>query len=161
MGDFKDFFKQIFAFCSTRILLSQYDPKILKAVHFFPMIFTLGCVSIPFWFLVSKPIFTLSITLILIYILLNFTDICVFSITKLLDMKFPFFKIIFIGVFGSIILFDGCKSSVVSPDACVKVAEPLSAATKTYDTTSTLALDTLRKRASCMASGLALRIFIK
>ena len=75
-GDFKDFFKQIFSFGRTRILLSQYDPKILKAVHFFPMIFTLGCVSIPFWFLVSKPIFTLSITLILIYILLNFTDSC-------------------------------------------------------------------------------------
>lgn len=93
--------------------------------------------------------------------MLNFTDICVFYITKLLDMKFPFFKIIFICVFGSIILFDGCKSSVVSPDACVKVVETLSAATKTYDTTSTLAMDTLRKRASCIAYGLALQNFIK
>jgi glycosyltransferase involved in cell wall biosynthesis len=73
-GDFKDFFKQIFSFGRTRILLSQYDPKILKAVHFFPMIFTLGCFSIPFWFFISKPIFYLAIALLLIYILLNFVD---------------------------------------------------------------------------------------
>ena len=73
-GDFKDFFKQIFSFGRTRILLSQYDPKILKAVHFFPMIFTLGCLSIPFWYLVSKPIFILSVTLLLVYISLNFVD---------------------------------------------------------------------------------------
>lgn len=73
-GDFKDFFKQIFSFGRTRILLSQYDPKILKAVHFFPMIFTLACLSIPFWFFISKPIFMLSLTLLSIYILLNFID---------------------------------------------------------------------------------------
>lgn len=73
-GDFKDFYKQIFSFGRTRILLSQYDPKILKAVHFFPMIFTLGCLSIPIFFLFSKPIFILSIILLSIYILLNFVD---------------------------------------------------------------------------------------
>ena len=73
-GDFKDFFKQIFSFGRTRILLSQYDPKILKLVHFFPMIFTLGCLSIPFWFFISKPIFMLSIIILLIYVLLNFID---------------------------------------------------------------------------------------
>ena len=73
-GDFKDFFKQIFSFGRTRILLSQYDPKILKAVHFFPMIFTLACLSIPFWFFISKPIFMLSIIFLSIYILLNFMD---------------------------------------------------------------------------------------
>ncbi len=73
-GDFKDFFKQIFSFGRTRILLSDYDPKILKAVHFFPMIFTLGCLSIPIWFFISKTIFMLSITVLMIYILLNFID---------------------------------------------------------------------------------------
>jgi GT2 family glycosyltransferase len=72
-GDFKDFFKQIFSFGRTRILLSKYDTKILKAVHFFPMIFTLGCLSIPLWFFISKPIYFLSISLLLIYIL-NFVD---------------------------------------------------------------------------------------
>ena len=73
-GDFKDFFKQIFSFGRTRILLSQCDPKILKAVHFFPMIFTVGCFSIPFWYFISRPIFILSITILLIYLLLNFMD---------------------------------------------------------------------------------------
>jgi glycosyltransferase involved in cell wall biosynthesis len=73
-GDFKDFFKQIFSFGRTRILLSKLDSNILKPVHFFPMIFTLGCVSIPFWYLISKPIFYLAIALLLIYILLNFID---------------------------------------------------------------------------------------
>ena len=75
-------------------------------------------------------------------------------------MKFPFIKIILIGAFWSIMLVNGCKSSVVSPDACVKVSETLSAATKTYDTTSTLTKDTLRKRASCIAYGVALENFI-
>lgn len=73
-GDFKDFFKQIFSFGRTRILLAQYDPKILKAVHFFPMIFTLACLSIPLWFFISKPIFIFSIIFLSIYILLNFMD---------------------------------------------------------------------------------------
>ncbi|MDZ7900351.1 MAG: glycosyltransferase [Arcicella sp.] len=73
-GDFADFFKQIFSFGRTRILLSKLDPKILKAVHFFPMIFTIGCLSIPVWFFISKPIFILSIILLSIYILLNFVD---------------------------------------------------------------------------------------
>lgn len=89
-GDFKDFFKQIFSFGRTRILLAQYDPKILKAVHFFPMIFTLSCLSIPFWFLISKPIFMLSITLLSIYILLNFMD----SALKNKSVKVAFLSII-------------------------------------------------------------------
>ena len=89
-GDFKDFFKQIFSFGRTRILLSQYDPKILKAVHFFPMIFTLGCLSIPVWYFISKPIYFISICLLLIYILLNFVD----SAMKNNSIKVGFLSII-------------------------------------------------------------------
>jgi glycosyltransferase involved in cell wall biosynthesis len=89
-GDFKDFFKQIFSFGRTRILLSKLDPNILKPVHFFPMIFTLGCLSIPLWYFISKPIFNLAIAILLIYISLNLVD----SIIKNKSIKVGFLSVI-------------------------------------------------------------------
>jgi GT2 family glycosyltransferase len=89
-GDFKDFFKQIFSFGRTRILLSKLDPNILKPVHFFPMIFSLGCLSIPLWYFISKPIFNLAIAILLIYISLNLVD----SIIKNKSIKVGFLSVI-------------------------------------------------------------------
>ncbi len=40
-GNFKDFFKQIFSFGKTRIILSQKHEGLLKLVHFFPACFTI------------------------------------------------------------------------------------------------------------------------
>ena len=76
-------------------------------------------------------------------------------------MVFSFFRIIFLASFWGIFIFYGCKSSTVSPEACVKASQALTAATKTYDTTSTLAKDTVRKKASCVAYGVALKNYIK
>jgi glycosyltransferase involved in cell wall biosynthesis len=71
---FSQFFKQIKFFGKARINICRFFPKELKLVHTFPMIFTLGCLSIPLLFLVYKPLFYLGISLLLLYILLNFID---------------------------------------------------------------------------------------
>jgi hypothetical protein len=76
-------------------------------------------------------------------------------------MKFSYFKIIISSIFWILLLFAGCKEKEVRPDECLKVLDVLNKAAKTYDTTSTLAKDTLRKRASCINYGIALQNFIK
>ena len=76
-------------------------------------------------------------------------------------MKFPFFKIIFLSSFWCLMLFNGCKEKEVRPDVCLKVLETLNMAAKTYDTTSKLLKDTVRKKATCVAYGTALQNFIK
>ena len=58
-------------------------------------------------------------------------------------------------------LFNGCKEKELRPDVCLKALETLNGATKTYDTTSKLLQDTVRKKASCIAYRLALQNFIK
>ena len=71
---FSQFYNQLKFFGRARINISRFFPKELKLVHTFPMIFTLGCLSIPFWYFIAKPIFFLSIILLSFYILLNFID---------------------------------------------------------------------------------------
>lgn len=76
-------------------------------------------------------------------------------------MVFSFFRIIFLASFWGIFLFCGCKSNAPSPEVCIKASQALTNATKTYDTTSTSAKDTVRKKASCVAYGVALKNYIK
>ncbi len=45
--DFGQFYKQLHFFGRGRINLARMFPSELKLVHFFPMVFTLGCLSIP------------------------------------------------------------------------------------------------------------------
>ncbi len=45
--DFGQFYKQLHFFGRGRINLARMFPSELKLVHFFPMLFTLGCLSIP------------------------------------------------------------------------------------------------------------------
>jgi glycosyltransferase involved in cell wall biosynthesis len=71
---FSQFFKQLKFFGKARINISRFFPKELKLVHTFPMVFTLGCLSIPFWYLIYKPFFFLGTILLSVYILLNFID---------------------------------------------------------------------------------------
>lgn len=59
------------------------------------------------------------------------------------------------------LLFNGCKEKEIRPDVCLKVLETLDIAAKTYDTTSKQLQDTVRKRTSCVAYGVALQNFIK
>lgn len=71
---FSQFYKQLTFFGKARINISRFFPKELKLVHTFPMIFTLGCLSIPFWFFISKSIFYIAIIILGLYTILNFID---------------------------------------------------------------------------------------
>ena len=71
---FSQFYKQLRFFGRARINISRFFPKELKLVHTFPMIFTLGCLSIPLWYFIAKSIFYLSTILLSFYMLLNFMD---------------------------------------------------------------------------------------
>ena len=77
--DFVQFYKQLHFFGRGRINLARMFPAELKAVHFFPALFTLGCLSIPlqlalslltpffcYTFLFSMGVFLLYLLLILL-----------------------------------------------------------------------------------------------
>jgi glycosyltransferase involved in cell wall biosynthesis len=72
--DFKQFFKQLHFFGRGRVNLSKYFNNELKLVHFFPSVFTFGCLLIPILYFIFKPFFYLGISLISIYILLILLD---------------------------------------------------------------------------------------
>ncbi|MFC0182327.1 Glycosyltransferase, catalytic subunit of cellulose synthase and poly-beta-1,6-N-acetylglucosamine synthase [Pseudarcicella hirudinis] len=73
-GDFRAFFKQVFSFGRTRILLKKYNPDILKLIHAFPAVFTIGCLLIPVFYLTFKPFFYAGMSILLIYNLLILLD---------------------------------------------------------------------------------------
>ncbi|CAH0997615.1 hypothetical protein EMA8858_03749 [Emticicia aquatica] len=72
--DFGQFFKQLHFFGRGRINLARMFPSELKLVHYFPMVFTLGCFSIPLLFFVSKPLYFLAVFVFLLYISMIFID---------------------------------------------------------------------------------------
>lgn len=71
---FSQFYKQLRFFGKARINISRFFPKELKLVHTFPMVFTLACLSIPLCFLITETLFLLAISMLGLYILLNFVD---------------------------------------------------------------------------------------
>jgi glycosyltransferase involved in cell wall biosynthesis len=71
---FIQFYRQLRFFGKARINISRYFPKELKLVHTFPMVFTLGCLSIPVFYVVYKPFFYVGIVLLSCYLLVNFLD---------------------------------------------------------------------------------------
>ncbi len=71
---FIQFYKQLRFFGKARINISRFFPKELKLVHTFPMVFTLACFSIPLCFLINETLFLLAISILGVYVLLNFVD---------------------------------------------------------------------------------------
>lgn len=96
--DFKQFFKQLHFFGRGRVNLSKHFKNELKLVHFFPSIFTAGCLSIPLFYFIFKPFFYLGIGFLTLYILLIFID----SSIKNKSLKVGFLSIFacFIQLFG-------------------------------------------------------------
>lgn len=94
--DFGQFFKQLHFFGRGRINLSRMFPSELKLVHFFPMLFTLACFSIPVQYLLSfiSPVFyctfLLSSGITALYVLLILID----STIKNKSLKVGFLSII-------------------------------------------------------------------
>lgn len=68
------FFKQIHFFGSARINISRYYPDQLKAVHYFPLLFTLGLLVMLIFLPFSKMIFLLILSLYLLFALILFLD---------------------------------------------------------------------------------------
>ncbi|RFS16755.1 glycosyltransferase family 2 protein [Emticicia sp. C21] len=94
--DFGQFYKQLHFFGRGRINLSRMFPSELKLVHFFPMVFTLGVLSIPVQLLLSfiSPFFCytflFSIGVMALYKLMIFID----STVKNKSLKVGFLSIV-------------------------------------------------------------------
>ncbi len=68
------FFKQLHFFGTARINISRYYPDQLKPVHFFPLVFTFGLLVMLLFFPFSKIIFSLFLSLYLLFALILFLD---------------------------------------------------------------------------------------
>ncbi len=72
--DFRAFYRQLRFFGRARINIARFYPNELKLVHTFPLFFTLGCISIPFLWLIHPWLFCAGITFLILYKLLIFID---------------------------------------------------------------------------------------
>ena len=72
--NFRDFFKQLHFFGRARINIGRFYPSEIRAVHFFPMIFTLGVVSLLILPFVSLKLFYALLGIYGLYFLLLFLD---------------------------------------------------------------------------------------
>jgi len=86
--DFKKFFKQVFNSGIARINLYKRHPKSLKAVHFLPSFFTIGCI---FLILLSL-LFVLGLIPLALFILIIFSDSLIINKS---------FKVAFLSVIAS------------------------------------------------------------
>ncbi|MFT4033711.1 MAG: glycosyltransferase [Siphonobacter sp.] len=73
-SDFPAFFRQLKFFGRARINITRFFPDTLKLVHFFPAVFTLWIFSFPIQLLLFKPLFKLSVLILLLYCLFIFID---------------------------------------------------------------------------------------
>lgn len=71
---FGAFFRQLRFFGRARINIGRFYPTELKLVHTFPLLFTLGCLSIPFLGLIHPWLFYLGAGFLCLYITLLFMD---------------------------------------------------------------------------------------
>lgn len=72
--DFLAFFRQLKFFGRARINISRFFPQELKWVHFFPMAFTLCCLTLPLWWFVWLPLFYVALVGLLFYLSLILID---------------------------------------------------------------------------------------
>lgn len=71
-ANLSQFYKQLFFFGRARINIWRFFPKELKLVHFFPVLFTLFVLFIPFLFLIFQPIGFVSLGILFFYFVLIF-----------------------------------------------------------------------------------------
>lgn len=96
--DFGAFFRQLRFFGRARINIARFYPEELKFVHTFPLLFTLGCLSIPFLGWIHIWLSYAGICFLVLYILLLFTD----AFRQSHSLKVGFLSIIaaFVQLFG-------------------------------------------------------------
>ncbi len=71
---FSQFYRQLKFFGRARINIARHYPDELKAVHFFPALFTLGIPALPVLYGLYPPLFYSGLALYSLYTLLLFTD---------------------------------------------------------------------------------------
>jgi len=71
---FSQFFKQLHFFGTARINIFRFFKSELKLVHFFPLAFTLFVLSLPVCFLLDSRLGTVALSLLILFLLLNFFD---------------------------------------------------------------------------------------
>ena len=59
-ANFFQFFKQVFSFGKGRVLVGMVHPEEVKLTHWFPALFTLGTLALPFLFLTAGLLFKLA-----------------------------------------------------------------------------------------------------
>ena len=72
--DFKQFYKQLFSFGETRIIIFKLFKQKLKLVHFFPMFFTLFIACIPLSWFIDRRLFFLLLGVLELFLVLNVID---------------------------------------------------------------------------------------
>jgi len=69
---FLQFFRQVFNFGKGRALVGKVHPEEVKVTHWFPVVFTLGTVMLPFLYLAGGLLFPIGLSLFGLYLILIF-----------------------------------------------------------------------------------------
>jgi len=64
---FASFYKQSYSFGRNRVHVSRFHPDAIKVVHFLPLAFVIGVLSIPFLYWLSPILFYIAISLLLFW----------------------------------------------------------------------------------------------
>jgi len=72
--DFGAFFRQLKFFGRARINIARFYPDELKMVHFFPLVFTLGCASVPLLYFIHPWLFKTAMWLLGLFCVLVLID---------------------------------------------------------------------------------------
>lgn len=69
---FPQFFKQVSNFGKGRALIGTVHPEEIKITHWFPTVFTLGSITIPFLYLFNIPFFKIASAFFILYLIFIF-----------------------------------------------------------------------------------------
>ena len=70
----REFYHQVFNFGRGRILVGRKHPHQVKLTHWFPSLFIVGIVLLPFVLLISVPVFKAAVGVLILYLGLIFLD---------------------------------------------------------------------------------------
>jgi len=66
-NSFSSFLKQSFSFGSNRVHVSRFHPEAIQAVHFLPLLFLVGLLTIPLLYIWSPNLYIFSVTVLLLW----------------------------------------------------------------------------------------------
>ena len=69
---FREFFRQVFNFGKGRALIARVHPEEIKITHWFPAVFSVSTLVLPLLYLISRTLFGLGLSILILYLLLIF-----------------------------------------------------------------------------------------